>query len=215
MKNILKFRLTRHLLSLAMGVGMLGVLIVGNVGTALADGGGNLSPTINGGSLDVSNTSSPTITSSVNLDGTDKSLTVSIPLTVNDPTGTGAGWKLQLITTQFHDPTASASPFRTIPTNATTFTGVTGVACGTNSTCSAPTNNVSSGSVSVPVKAATSNGSVISFGSATATSIYNAATDTGMGINDLTAGFTVGLPADTTYAGSYTSAFTVTIASAP
>jgi WxL domain surface cell wall-binding len=212
MKNILKFRLNRHLLSLAMGVGMLGVLIVGNVGTALADGGGDLSPTITGGQLDVSNTSLPTITSSVTLDGHDTTLTVSIPLTVNDPTGTGAGWKLQLATTQFHA-TAATLPFRTIPTNATTFTSVTGVACGTGSTCSAPTSTV--GSVTVPVAAATSDGTTISFGSATATSIYNAATNTGMGINGLTAGFTVHLPANTTYAGSYTSAFTETIASAP
>jgi hypothetical protein len=190
----------------------LAILIIGNAGTAFADGGGNLAPTINAGALGVANTSSPSITSSVNLDGSDKSLTIALPLTLTDATGSGSGWKIQLATTQFHQ-AVDASPFHTLPTNATTFTGVTGVACGSNSTCQLPTNSVSS--VTVPVQSATTDGTIISYGTATATSFYNAAANTGMGITNLSAGFNVALPANTTYAGGYSSTFTVTVVSAP
>ncbi len=214
MKNILAFRLTRHVLSAAMGVGMLAVLIMGNAGMALADtpAGGDLAPAITQGPLGVANTSSPSITSTTALDGTDKSLTIAIPLTVTDATGSGSGWKLQLVTTQFHL-AANASPYHTLPTNAVNFTGVTGVACGSNSSCSIPTNTVNS--MTVPVETATLNDSNISYGTATAASLYNAAANTGMGVINLSAGFTVALPANTTYAGSYSSNFAVTVASAP
>jgi len=92
MKNILKFRLNRHLLSLAMGVGMLGVLIVGNVGTALANGivgtanvdaGTTLSATINADSTLI-NGGSHTALSGIN----QPRLPITMPIDVVNDRGT-------------------------------------------------------------------------------------------------------------------------------
>ena len=86
--------------------------------------------------------------------------------------------------------------------------------CASNSTCSVPTSNKATGTT-VPVESATSDGSSISYGSATPLSYYNAASDTGMGVMNFSSNFSVTLPANTTYAGAYSSDFTITISSNP
>jgi hypothetical protein len=102
MKNILRLRLTRHLLSLAMGVGMLGALIVGNVGTAMAAGGGNGTFDVNG--VDASESDSGVTVnggSPVALTDGDQTVTIALPLTVTDFSGTGSGWNVTLGATAF------------------------------------------------------------------------------------------------------------------
>jgi len=125
MKNILRLRLNRHLLSLAMGIGMLGVLIVGNVGTAMASntpGVGNFDVTA--GPLSAT-ASTPTITFNNNpidsthhltLDGTQKTINIVLPVTVTDARGTGNGWTVSFSADRFsssagnlvNDPTISS-----------------------------------------------------------------------------------------------------------
>lgn len=205
--------LKRRTLSMVLSFVLMMLLALVYATSAFADGGGSLSPTINGGSLAVANNGSASITSTTSLDGTDKSLTIAVPLTVTDPTGTGSGWHLSVYATQFAT-AANANPFRTIPSASATFTNVTSVACGTNSTCSLPTNSKSTG-MTVPEETATSDGTTITYGSATPLSFYNAAANTGMGVINMQANFAVNLPASTTYAGAYSSTMTITVASAP
>ncbi len=109
MKNFLKLGLARHIASAAIGVGMLGVLIGGNVGTAMADTG-NGSLTVNAGSLSETITS-VTINSGagLTLNGTDQTPSIAMPITVVDPTGSGAGWHVTIKAGQFTGTTSGST----------------------------------------------------------------------------------------------------------
>lgn len=197
---------------------MLMILALSGATSAFADGSGTLTPNIDAGSLSVVNNGSATITSTLNLDGTDKSLTIAVPLTVTDATGSGAGWHMSIFATQFHT-AADSSPYRTIPDTATTYTGMDTnsghqVQCGSDSTCSLPTNNKSTGTT-IPTEDVTTDGTTLTFGSATPLSFYNAATNTGMGVVNLQPDFSVSLAANVTYVGAYSSDITITVSANP
>ncbi len=70
----------------------------------------------------------------VTLDGHDKTTTTTAGFTVNDQTGTTSGWNLSATSTTF------TNGARTLPTNATTITGITPSAGAGR--CSAPTNSI-------------------------------------------------------------------------
>lgn len=209
--------LKRRTIGLSVGFLSMLLLILVCATSAFADGGGSLSPTLTGGSLAVANNGSITgsIVGSTTLNGTNQALTIAVPLTVTDPTGTGNGWHLSVSETQFSN-AANAGTFRTLSSTAVTYTNITSVACHSGSTCSAPSDQLNtSAGTAVPEAATTTDGSVLSEGSVTPLAVYNANNDTGMGINDMTANFALNLHADTTYAAAYSSTLTIAISSAP
>jgi hypothetical protein len=111
-------------------------------------------------------------------------------------TGGGSGWDVQLTSTQFADGSG-----HTLPTTAATATGVsTSVHAGN---CTLPTNSISY-PVTVPAGA----------GPPAAVKIFNAAANSGGGPTDLAVNFSLAVPAKA-YAASYTSTWTLTIASGP
>jgi len=150
--------------------------------------------TVTGGSLTVAATDNPAF-SSITLDGTDQTVPDTIAIDVNDSTGSGSGWKLQVTSTTF---TNAGS--KTLPNTAMAITGVSSVC---DVTCTNPTNGVS---YSVTVPADTAAPAAVSF--------FNAAVDTGMGDFTVTPTLVLSVPA-TTYAGTYNSTVTITIASGP
>jgi hypothetical protein len=153
--------------------------------------------TINAGSLGITTSATPSFT--VTLDGTDKTPTYTVPATVTDTTGSGAGWNLTITSTQFT--TGGGSP-KTLATNASTITGVANACTGTG-TCTAPT-NVIGYPVSVP--AAGTPPAAVKYFSA------NAATGAGQFTNTPTV--QVAVPA-TASVGSYTSTLTLAAVSGP
>ena len=151
--------------------------------------------TVEGGSLSLTTAAAPAF--SATLDGTDQTPTYNLPLTVEDLTGTGAGWNTTITSTRFT--TGGATP-RTLSTSASSITGVTSACAG--GTCTNPTNGISY-PVAVPAGA-----------EAAAVKFFNAAAESGMGEFTLTPTVAVSVPANT-YAGTYTSTITLASVSGP
>jgi hypothetical protein len=136
------------------------------------------------------------LTFGTTLNGTDKTPTYDLPMTVDDSRGTGAGWNVTLASTQFS--TGGATP-RTLAADASTITAST-VTCATGSTCTKPDN----------VGVATT----VPTGVDPAVKIFGASVGSGMGKVDLTPTVQVKVPANA-YEGTYSSTLTVTKAEAP
>src|SRR4051794_23631835 len=144
---------------------------------------------VNAGPLSTPPTATPSF--SVTLDGTDQTASYSVPTTVTDATGSGAGWNLTITSTQFT--TGGGSP-KTLATNASSVTGVTN-SCAT--TCVSPTNSVGY-PVGVPAGSTPP----------TAVKYFNAAANTGAGKFTNTPAVDVAIPALTS-AGTYNSTLTL------
>ncbi len=216
MKNILKLRLNRHLLSLAMGVGMLGVLIVGNVGTAMASdtpGGTSFqvsgsNPTESVSDMTVSETVSGTThtydanSNPFTLDGKDHILDLAMPIAVTDNSGTGNGWKVTIAATSFHNENSQLlrQPSPSVSNVAMTDTYTSDA----TNTDPIPSSDVYTSNAYVPIPAVTT----------TATKLYNATAGTGMGEFNLTPTMHLHIQAND-YAGTYTSTFTLNLSSGP
>lgn len=187
----LKTRIKR----VSLGLGLAAMLAVSAVVPALAD---TVTGTvgITGGTLAMAATDAPALTATLN--GTNQNVTDTFVIDAKDNTGTGAGWKLQITSTQFS--TGGATP-KTLSTTAASLTGVTAV-CDAG-TCTAPTNGITY-PLTVPAGAT----------APAAVSFYNAAVNTGMGDFTVTPTLQVAVPANA-YAGTYSSTVTITIASAP
>src|SRR5665811_1019333 len=82
--------------------------------------------TITAGSLSLTTEAAPTL--SATLDGTNQTPTYTLPMTVEDSTGSGAGWNTTITSTQFT--TGGEAPL-TLSTEASSMTGVTSVGAGT------------------------------------------------------------------------------------
>jgi len=154
--------------------------------------------TLTAGSL--SFTAPATIAFSATLTGLDQTASASQALDVADATGSGTGWKLQATSTAF----CTSGNVHCLANAATTVQspGPT-VACDASSTCTTATNGVS---YPYTLPAATS--------APAATTFFNAAAASGLGKQTVTATFTVAIPANT-YAGTYNSIWTYSLASAP
>ena len=152
---------------------------------------------VNAGTLSISTSATPSF--SVTLDGTDKTGSYTVPTTVTDATGSGAGWNLTITSTQFT--TGGGSP-KTLATSASSLTGVTS-SCAGGSTCTNPTNSVTY-PVAVPAGSTPP----------TAVKYFNAALNTGAGQFTNTPTVSVSVPANT-YAGSYSSTLTLAAVSGP
>ena len=151
---------------------------------------------VQGGSLSLTTTAAPSF--SATLDGTDQNKAYTLPSTVSDARGNGAGWNLTITSTQF----STGSGGSTLATNASTITGVAN-SCASGSTCTNPTNAVAY-PVGVPAGAT----------APTAVKYFNAATGTGRGTFANTPSMNVFLPANAD-AGSYSSTLTISVVSGP
>jgi hypothetical protein len=161
---------------------------------ALATGG---TASITGGTLTM--VEPATVGFSATLNGTDQTVTSAQSFDVKDQTGSGAGWNITGTSTQF-----TTTGAKTLPTSAVTITAAPTQACATATTCTLATTNVSY-PYSLPSAAGTA---------PTATKLFNAAVDTGLGNQTAAATMTLAIPASTT-AGSYTSTWTYSLVSAP
>ena len=170
-------------------------------GALAAPGAGAItaSASITAGSLAfVSSPSSVNFAATLN--GTDQTVTSAQTFDVGDATGSGTGWNVTATSTTFS--TGGGTP-RTLSTSATTVQSAPTVACDASVTCTTATNAISYPFV---LPAGTS--------APTAQKLYNAAANTGMGNQTVTASFRLAVPANT-YAGSYSSTWTYSLASAP
>jgi hypothetical protein len=152
--------------------------------------------TVAGGALSLTTEAAPTF--SATLDGTDKTPTYTLPMTVEDLTGTGAGWNTTITSTQFNTGGESA---HTLATSASSITGMTSACAEGN--CTDPSNALTY-PVGIPAGAE----------APAAVKFFNAAAETGLGKFTLTPEVAVSIPADT-YAGTYTSTITLASVSGP
>ena len=153
--------------------------------------------TVTAGTLTLSTSATPSV--SVTLGGTDQTPSYTLPMTVNDYTGSGNGWNTTITSTQFT--TGGGSP-HTLSTSASTATGVSS-SCNGGATCTAPSNSITY-PLAVPAGS----------GPPTAVKLFNAAANSGMGGFTVTPNVQVAIPANT-YAGTYTSTVTVAVVSGP
>jgi WxL domain surface cell wall-binding len=179
------------------------ILVICAAGAVLAVAAGAATITVNGTvtagtTLSVAANGTPSF--NLTLNGTDQTATYTLPVSVVDARGlsTGGGWNLTVTSTQFNDGAG-----HTFPATASTITGVTS-GCGTSSTCTLPTNNVSNTNLALPAGAT----------APTAVKYVNAANQTGMGTANVNAAFSVAVPANV-FAGTYSSTVTVAIVSGP
>ncbi len=152
--------------------------------------------TVTAGTLSLSSSATPSV--SATLDGTDQTPSYTLPMTVNDFTGSGSGWNVTITSTTFS--TGGGSP-HLLSTTASNATGVTALCA--SGTCTAPTNAIT---YPLGVPAGSS--------APTAVKLFNAAANTGMGGFTVTPTISVAIPANT-YAGTYTSTVTVAVVSGP
>jgi len=188
-------------------------------GTAVAAGTGCTMTgtlTVTGGSLTATSPSS--LTWAATLNGTDQSV-VDVTagdqqLTVNDATGSGAGWHVTASATTFTNGTHTLPNTGTFVTtgSVTSATGTTAptATCAASTTCTLPTN-----STTYPVAITTA------ASSPTAVTIYDTAANTGVGqvvVGGSTQtnpfGWWINVPANA-FAGAYTSTVTMAVVSAP
>jgi WxL domain surface cell wall-binding len=161
----------------------------------------SVSSTVTGGStLSVAPTGSPSF--GITLNGIDQTVGYTLPVSVVDARGNGGGWNLTVTSTTFDDGTGLGSG-HTFPATASTITGVA-TSCGSGSTCTTPSNNVSNSSLTIPA------GST----APAAVKYYNAGASSGMGTVNADATVAVTIPANV-FAGTYTSTVTVAIAAGP
>ena len=129
---------------------------------------------------------------SATLNGTNRTATYNLPLTVQDSgTAPTAGWNLTIGETQY------TGGGRTLPTPVSQVTAVT-------TTCTSCTVNPTN-SVGLPVALPVTPGTI---------KFYNAAASTGLGSFTIRPTITVTVPADA-FAGSYTATVTTAIVSGP
>jgi hypothetical protein len=147
------------------------------------------------GALGLSHGATASVSST--LDGSDQTATYTIPLSIDDARGTGAGWNATITSTTFNDGSG-----HTLPTTASSITGTTS-ACRAGGSCTAPTNSITY-PLTVPAAAT----------APTAVKLFDAAANTGMGRFTVTPTIAVTV-AGNVYAGSYSSTVTFAVASGP
>ena len=134
----------------------------------------------------------------VTLNGTNQTSALALTLVPDDETGTGNGWNIDVTSTTFTNANGN-----TLPTSASTVTGVAGVSTPTGN-CSLPTNTISPYPITVPAGTT----------APTAIPIFSANTGTGEGPSNVALNFALAVPGNT-YSGTYSSTWTFTIASGP
>ena len=177
------------LLAVAAAALVLPVAAVAATGTA----------TISAGSLGFVSTP-PNVSFTATLNGLDQTVTSAQALDGGDATGSGAGWNLTATSTTFT--TGGGTP-KLLSTTATSLSAAPADACDASSTCTLATNSVTYPYV---LPAATT--------APTATKLFNAAANTGLGNQTVTPSWKLAVPAST-FAGTYTSTWTISLVSGP
>ena len=175
-----------------LGIGLAALILVSAAiastitATATVTGAGSLALS-NGATASISDT----------LDGTDQTVSYTVPLTLTDARGSGAGWNLTLTSTTFTDASS-----HTLSTSASTIASVAMV-CIAGGTCTNATNAIAY-PVTVPAAAT----------APAAVKVFNSAATTGLGRFTITPTVNVAIPGNS-YAGTYTSTLTVAAVSGP
>ena len=171
----------------------------GALAIAAPAGATSATATLNQGTLGL--LSVPAVTFSATLNGQNQTPTNAQAIDVGDATGSGAGWNLTGTSTTFT--TGGGTP-HLLSTAATNITSTPGVACDTSVTCTTSTNAITY-PYSLPAASPTA---------PTATKFFNAAANTGMGNQTVTPTWALSVPANT-FAGTYTSTWTISLVSGP
>lgn len=150
--------------------------------------------TVSGTTLTATTSATPSFTA--DLDSGDSTPTYTIPLSLQDTRGTGAGWNVTITSTTFT--TAGA---KTLSTTASSMTGVTS-SCSTG-TCTNPVNAIT---YPLAVPAATT--------APAAVKLFNTTANNGMGRFTITPTIAVSVPQNA-FAGAYSSTVTVSVVSGP
>ncbi len=182
----------RQRISIVLGLGVTTLVM------ASAAGAGTVTATATiAGAGAISLTSGSTASMSDSLDGTDQTVSWSIPLTVIDARGTGAGWNLTVTSTSFTDSSGHA-----LASSASQMTGVAS-SCNSGGTCSSPADTIAY-PMTVPAGAT----------APTAVKFFNAATESGMGRFTVTPTISATIPGNA-FAGGYLSTWTIAAVSGP
>jgi hypothetical protein len=180
-----------------VGGGLAACALAG--GQVLATSAATATATVTAGSLAFVSTP-PNVSFSATLNGADQTVSNAQAIDVGDATGSGTGWNITATSTTFS--TGGGAP-KLLSTTATTVGVAPTVACDASVTCTLATN-----AITYPY-------ALPAAGTApTATKVYNAAANTGMGNQTVTPTWKVALPANT-FAGTYTSTWTISLVSAP
>jgi hypothetical protein len=194
--------MTQRHRSIARGTAPAMALLALLFGAAAPAGATTASEQINAGTLSFINSTPANITfPATTLNGTNQTQTQTQAFDVSDATGTNAGWNIQATSTTF---TAGT---HTLPTTATTIAATPTDSCDASSTCTLATNNISY-AYTLPAAAT----------APTATKLFNAAANTGMGAQTITPTWTLAIPSSTWAGGAgtpYTSTWTLTLVSGP
>jgi hypothetical protein len=146
----------------------------------------------------LSATTSATPSFSANLDSGDSTQTYTVPLTVQDTRGSGAGWNMTITSTTFS--TGGGSP-QTLSTGASSLTGMTS-SCASG-TCTSPA-NAQSYPIAVPAAGT----------APTAVKFFNTTANNGMGRFTITPTIGVTIPQNA-FAGTYSSTVTLSVVTGP
>ncbi len=187
--------MSKRLSKLVLAAAVVGAMALTATTSALASNV-TATATVTAGTLTLSTSATPSVSST--LDGTDQTPSYTLPMTVNDYTGSGNGWNVTITSTTFS--TGGGSP-HLLSTSASTATAVSSSCNG--GTCTAPSNAIG---YPLAVPAGSS--------APTAVKLFNAAAASGMGGFTVTPTVQVAIPANT-YAGTYTSTVTVAVVSGP
>lgn len=183
----------------AITVGAAAALALSWFVPAAPAGATTATATITGGSLAFVS-APPNVTFNATLNGLNQTVTASQALDVSDATGSGAGWDITATSTTFS--TGGGTPIL-LSTTSTTITSTPTVACDAGSTCVTATNGVSY-PYTLPAAGT----------APTATKMFNAAANTGEGNQTVSVTWSLAVPA-TAQPGTYTSTWTISLASGP
>jgi len=136
----------------------------------------------------------------VALNGLDQAVTTAQSFDVADATGSGLGWNITATSTTFT--TGGATP-HTLPAAAVTVQTSPTVSCDSGATCS-----VAAAAVSYPYTLPAESIAP------TATKIYNAAANSGLGNQTVVATMRLAIPANT-FAGTYSATWTCSLVNGP
>jgi hypothetical protein len=177
--------------------------VAASLGVASSASAATASETVSAGSLSFINSTPGNIAfPGVTLNGTDQVKTQSQGFDVSDATGSNSGWAITATSTTF-----TAGGTHTLSNTATTIQSAPTDACDASSSCTLATNAISTPYV-LPAAAT----------APTATKMFNAATNTGMGDQTITPTWSLAVPSTTWAGGSgspYTSTWTFTLVSGP
>lgn len=159
----------------------------------------NASETLTAGTLGFATAPGNVTFPDTTLNGQNKTVTFPQPLDIADATGSGAGWNITATSTTF------TSSGHTLPTGAVTVgSAPSAPTCDTGVTCTVGGATTATFPYTLPAAST----------APTATKLYNAPVNTGMGDQTVSPTWTLAIPGNA-YAGNYTSTWTLSLVSGP